>query len=45
MLAAEIKGKLSASYPADDRMEDTLTSYVLSLFRYLDNQDVLTAFF
>ena len=44
MLAAEVHGKLSVARPPDDRMEDILTSYVFSLFRYLDDLQVPTQF-
>ncbi len=44
MLCAEIHGKVSAGTPAHDRMEDTLTSYVFSLFRYLKNMEIPAAF-
>ncbi|HHV15313.1 MAG TPA: hypothetical protein GXX58_01890 [Gelria sp.] len=36
MLAAELHGKIS-DRNISDRMEDVLTSYVMSLFRYLNN--------
>jgi len=36
MLAAELHGKISDGN-LSDRMEDVLTSYVMSLFRYLNN--------
>jgi hypothetical protein len=39
MLAAELHGKISDGN-LSDRMEDVLTSYVLSLFRYLNNLHV-----
>jgi hypothetical protein len=44
MLAAEIYGKISGTNPAHERMEDTLTSYVLSLFRYLNKLEILELF-
>jgi len=44
MLAAEIYGKMSGGNPAYERMEDILTSYVLSLFRYLNNLEIMEGF-
>lgn len=37
MLAAELHGKTSDDALASQRSEDVLTSYVFSLFRYVDN--------
>lgn len=44
MLAAEIYGKMSGGNPAHERMEDILTSYVLSLFRYLNKLKIMEGF-
>lgn len=41
MLAAEIRGKISRLNPPHNRMEDVLTSSVLSLFQYLDQCHIL----
>jgi hypothetical protein len=35
MLPAELNGKVSATQPPNERMEDVLTSHVFSLFRYM----------
>ena len=43
MLAAELHGKISDGN-LSERMEDVLTSYVMSLFRYLNNQRVPLSF-
>ena len=40
MLIAELDGKISHNNPPKQRMEDILTSYTLSLFRYLNNLQV-----
>jgi len=44
MLAAEIHGKVSDSNPPNQRMEDTLTSSVFSVFRYLNNCELLSKY-
>lgn len=44
MMAAELYGKISPSFPPHNRMEDVLTSYVFSLFRYLNNVQVMSTF-
>lgn len=44
MLAAEIHKKISHSYPPHQRMEDVLTSSILSLFRYLNILSLPTEF-
>lgn len=44
MLQAELKGKLSPSRAPHERMEDVLTSYVFSLFRYLEDPLAPTEF-
>lgn len=44
MLAAELYGKLSPAKPPHERMEDVLTSYVFSMFRYLNDPVVPLAF-
>jgi len=44
MLAAELCGKISPIKPAHQRMEDVLTSYIFSAFRYLNDQSVPLAF-
>lgn len=44
MLAAELYGKLSPTKPPHQRMEDVLTSYVFSLFRYLNDLSFPLAF-
>ncbi len=41
MLAAEIRGKISKLNPPHNRMEDVLTSSVLSLFQYLNQSHIL----
>jgi len=41
MLTAERYGKISPRRPPHCRMEDVLTSYLFSLFRYLNNPQVL----
>ena len=45
MLAAELAGKITAMKPPHERMEDVLTSNVLSSFRYLNNLKVINEFF
>ncbi len=44
MFAAELAGKVAATKPPHERMEDVLTSNVFSSFRYLDNSELLTQF-
>lgn len=44
MLVAEIHGKISPNYPPHQRMEDVLTSNVLSMFRYLNDIRLPIAF-
>ncbi len=44
MLAAELYRKISPTNPPHQRMEDVLTSYVFSLFRYLNDLSVPLAF-
>lgn len=44
MLAAELAGKITGANPPHDRMEDVLTSNVLSSFRYLNNLVIVKEF-
>ncbi len=44
MFAAELAGKVTASKPPHERMEDVLTSNVFSSFRYLNNPEMLVQF-
>ena len=44
MFAAELAGKVTASKPPHERMEDVLTSNVFSSFRYLNNPKILAQF-
>lgn len=44
MLSAELHGKISGGNPPNERMEDVLTSYVLCLFRYLDDLRIPSSF-
>gem|GEM_PF-3938066 len=44
MLSAELHGKISRANPPEVTMEDVLTSYVLSLFRYLNDLRIPAAF-
>lgn len=44
MFSAEVHGKVSITNPPHQRMEDVLTSYVFSLFRYLNNLQAPLAF-
>jgi hypothetical protein len=44
MLAAELHNKISLGRPPNQRMEDVLTSYVLSLFRYLNDLRIPLSF-
>jgi len=40
MLQTEISGKISYSVPPNERMEDVLTCYILSMFRYINNLEL-----
>lgn len=44
MLAAELHGKVTETIPPHQRMEDVLTSNVLSIFRYTNNLRIPIAF-